>query len=313
MRKHGILVGGALLVAALGTASAAWALNQARMFGVISDENGKPLPGVVITVTCPEVASIRIDAKTDAKGKWGVTLIDATKSHHFKFEKPGYQTMEQDLKLPIGANERRDFSMAPLVAEESAAPSSTELAIGLFNEGAEAFQMGDTVTAKQKMTAALAEDPTLLAAHGALASLHAQDKEWDVAVAEAEKVLAVEPQNERALRVAVDGYRALGKKDKAAAAATALGALDPTVAATDLYNQGVQAYNAGDMAKALGFFEKSAEANADYAKVHYMLGMCYVSNGQNAKAKQSMETFIAKAAADDPDLATAKEMLAYLK
>ncbi len=44
-----------------------------------------------------------------------------------------------------------------------------------------------------------------------------------------------------------------------------------------------------------------------------MLGLCYVSNGQNAKAKQSMETFIAKAAADDPDLSTAKEMLAYLK
>ena len=44
-----------------------------------------------------------------------------------------------------------------------------------------------------------------------------------------------------------------------------------------------------------------------------MLGMCYVSESANAKAKQSLETFLAKAAADDPDVATAKEMLAYLK
>ena len=49
------------------------------------------------------------------------------------------------------------------------------------------------------------------------------------------------------------------------------------------------------MSKARGFFEQSATANPDFPKVHYMLGMCYVSEGNNAKAKEAMETFIAKA------------------
>ncbi len=262
MRKQGLRAGVLLFLGLLVVADSIQALNQARMFGVIKDENGKPMPGVVITVTCPDVATIRIDTKTDAKGKWGVTLIDATKAHNFKFEKPGYQTMEQELKLPIGANERRDFSMTPSVAEQALEASGTELAVSLFNEGAEASQMGDTVVAKQKMLAALAEDSSLLAAHSALALLYAQDKEFEPAAAEAEKVLAVEPQNERALRIAVDSYRALGNKEKAAVATAALGKIDPTIAATDSYNQGVVAYNAGDMAKALGYFEKSAAANS---------------------------------------------------
>ena len=51
----------------------------------------------------------------------------------------------------------------------------------------------------------------------------------------------------------------------------------------------------------------------DYGKTHYMLGMCYISQGDNAKAKLHLESFIAVAAADDADAVTAKEMLSYLK
>lgn len=320
MRRFRSLAASVALLAIAGAfaaVEAASALNQARIHGTITDENKQPLADVTITVTCPTVATIRIDTKSAKDGKWAVTLIDATKSHHYRFEKEGYQPMEQDLKLPIGANERRDFSMpslASLGATASAGePTANDLAIEIFNQGAAASQMGDTVTAKKKMQEAVVQDPTLLAGHSALALLHLQDKEYAEAAAAAEKVLAVEPANERAIRIAVDSYRALGNKEKAAALSTALAAIDPTVGAVDSYNEGVAAYNAGDMGKARDLFEKSAAANPDYAKVHYMLGTCYISEGNNAKAKQSLETFIARAPSDDPDLATAKEMLAYLK
>jgi Tfp pilus assembly protein PilF len=301
-------------------ATSALALSQARLYGTITDENKKPLEGVAITVTCPEVASIRIETKTDAKGNWAVTLIDATKSHHYLFVKEGYQLMETDLKIPIGANERRNFSMPSLASlgatgqgSQPEKPTAADLAIEIFNQGAEASQMGDTVTAKKKMQEALATDPNLLPAHSALALMYLTDKQYAEAAAEAEKVLAVEPKNERAVRIAVDAYKALGNKEKQAAYAAVLSTLDPKAGAIDTFNQGVVAYNAGDMSKARGFFEQSATANPEYPKVFYMLGMCYVSEGNNAKAKQAIETFISKADSDDPDLATAKEMLAYLK
>jgi tetratricopeptide (TPR) repeat protein len=302
----------------LALASPAAALNQARIHGTITDENKKPLEGVDVLVTCPDVATIRLETKTDAKGNWAITLVDATKLHHYKFSKEGYQIMEQDLKIPINSNERRNFTMASLASLGATAPAGQEptandKAILIFNQGAEASQMGDTITAKKKMQEAIATDPSLLPAHSALAVMYLADKQYAEAAAEAELVLGQEPKNERAVRVAVDAYKQLGNKEKYALHAATLAAMDPTAGAIDTYNQGVQAYNAGDMAKARGFFEQSATANPGFAKVFYMLGMCYVSEGNNAKAREAMDTFIAKADSDDPDLATAKEMLAYLK
>ena len=226
--------------------------------------------------------------------------------------------MEQDLKIPLAANERKDFTMRSVssaagTAQPQQQPTAADKAIEIFNQGAEASQMGDTITAKKKMQEAIATDPNLLPAHSALALMYLTDKQHAEAAAEAEIVLAVEPKNERAIRVAVDAYKALGNKEKQATYAAVLSQLDPKAGAIDTFNQGVVAYNAGDMSKARGYFEQSATANPEFAKVHYMLGMCYASEGNNAKAKAAMETFIAKADSDDPDLATAKEMMAYLK
>jgi hypothetical protein len=71
----------------------AHAVSQARIFGSILDENKTPLAGVTIVVTCPEVPSLRLESKSDAAGKWAVTLVDSTKSHHYRFEKEGHQPM----------------------------------------------------------------------------------------------------------------------------------------------------------------------------------------------------------------------------
>jgi len=309
-----VLGGFALALAGAGVALAA---GQARIYGTVTDENKAPLADVKITVVNSAVASIRLEAKTDAVGKWALTLVDATKSHHYRFEKEGYQPMEMDKKLPIGSNERHDVVMksAAAVMAEAGEGLSTPAnnAVMAFNAGVEALRMGDNGTAVAKMKEALEQDPELIKAHEALAIVYAQDKKYAEAAVEAEIVLAKDATSEKALRVAVDSYKNLGNKEKLAKYQAALGAIDPVTAASDLYNQGVNAYNAGDTKKALPFFQQSAEKNPEFARVFYMLAMCYVSEGKNALAKENMETFIAKAAADDPDLQTAKEMIPYLK
>jgi tetratricopeptide (TPR) repeat protein len=222
-----------------------------------------------------------------------------------------------DKKLPIGSNERHDVVMksAAAVMAEAGEGLSTPAnnAAMAFNAGVEALRMGDTGTAIAKLKEALGHDPELLTAHEALAIVYAQEKQYAEAAAEAEIVLAKNPTSEKAIRVAVDSYKNLGDKEKLAKYQAALGEIDPATAAVDLYNQGVNAYNAGDMKKALPLFEQAAAKNPENARTFYMIGMCYVSEGKNALARENMEKFIAKAAADDPDLATAKEMLPYLK
>ncbi len=296
-----------------------YALSGARIYGTITDETGKPVADVQITVTCPTMPSFKFETHTDAEGRWAVSLVDSTKPFHYRFEKVGYQMKEQDLKLPIGSNERSDFEM--LTVDEArkrglatgAQPSRTDQAVLTFNEGAEAFQQGDTATAKAKMQEAISIDPQLTAGYSALAALFWSEKDGAQAIEMAEKAISIDPKDVRALRVAVQAYTAAGNTAKAKAATEALAVADPAAGAADLYEQGRQAYNAGDMAQALQYFAQSEAANPAYPRVHYMLGMCYINQNDTAKARQELETFIANAAADDPDLATAKEMLSYLK
>jgi tetratricopeptide (TPR) repeat protein len=305
----------------LWTASVAQALNQARIYGNITDENKKPLEGVQLTVTCAAVASFRLEATTDAKGKWAVTLIDATQTYNYKFEKPGYQTMQQDFKVPLGGNERQDFQMisdAEAIKRGGAVtvqrePTPEEKAVLAFNEAAEASQMGDMETAAKKMAEAAELDPKLTVAHSALAGMLNAAKDYAGAAAAAEKALALDPKDARALRVAADANTKLGNTARAKEASAALAAIDPKAAALDLYNQGVREYNAGAMPAAIKIFEQALAADPTYGKTHYMLGMCYIGQGENAKAKQHLEAFLAVAAADDADATTAKEMLSYLK
>lgn len=300
-------------------AGALLAVNTARIYGTITDESGKPVGEAKITVTCPAMPTFKFETSTDSKGRWAVTLVDATKGYHYRFEKLGYLMMEQELKLPIGANERRDFKM--LTVDEArrqgiaggGQPTHTEQAVLAFNAGAEAFQQGDTTTAKAKMQEAISLDPQLTAGYSALAALYWADKDATKALEMAERALSLDPKDVRALRVSVQAYTEKGDSEKAKAAVAALAEADPKAGAADLYEQGRQAYNAGDMAAALKLFEQSAAGNPDFPRVHYMLGMCLINQGDTTRAKQELETFIATASADDPDLGTAKEMLAYLK
>ena len=308
-------------VVVLCSASAVQALNQARLYGTITDENKKPLAGVQVTVICPEVTTFKLETTTDAKGNWAVTIIDATKSYNYKYEKAGYQTMQQDLKVPIGSNDRKDFQMLSnaeaikrgAAVEAPQEPTAEEKAVVAFNEGAEASQMGDMETAKKKMLEAATFNPQLTVAHSALAGMLYADKDYAGAAAAADKALALDPKDVKSLRVAAESNKALGNTARAKEASAALAAIDPKTGAIELFNEGVREYNAGSMPAALKLFEQSLAADPEYGKTHYMLGMCYISQGENAKAREHLQAYIAVAEAGDADAATAKEMLSYLK
>ncbi len=310
-----------LAVVLLCSASAAHALNQARLYGTITDENKKPIEGIQVTVTCPDIATFKLETVTDQKGNWAVTILDATKSYNYKYEKSGYQTMQQDLKVPIGSNDRKDFTMLSnaeaikrgAAVETPQEPTPEEKAVVAFNEGAEASQMGDMETAKRKMAEAATLNPQLTVAHSALAGMLYADKDFAAAAAAADKALALDPKDVKSLRVAAESYKALGNAERAKAASAALAAIDPKSGAIELFNDGVREYNAGSMAAALKLFEQSLAADPSYGKTHYMLGMCFISQGENAKAREHLQAFIAVAEAGDADAATAKEMLSYLK
>ncbi len=311
VRAFGIVLGvlGALV------SQAVQAVGQARLFGRIVDEKDRPVAGAKITVTRPDLRTFRLEEKSDEQGNYAVSIVDATKVHVYRIEKEGFQPLELTLKIPIGSNEKRDFRVLSLEAARAAGaaqPTPAQRAVSVFNEGVEALQQGDDVTARRKFEEAVGLDPTLAAGWSALATLALQAKQPARAIELAEKARELDPKEVRALRALAEAYEQVGEKEKSAAVRAELIEVDPKTAALEAFNEGVRQYNAGNMERALALFEKAVAGYADHAKSHYMLGLCLVSSGRSQEARQRFETFL-RLAPNDPDAATAREMLSYLQ
>src|SRR5688572_12163013 len=312
---------GLALALSMALSGALLAVSQGRLRGMVSDENGKPLAGVKITVTTSEVTDYKQEVTTDAKGRFAIVLNDATRTYTYRFDKEGYQSLEEAVKIPAGSNTERNFTVVSMEAAQKTAQAEGQAqvaetpenkAAAAFNEGATAFNAQDFATAKTKFQEAITLNPNLPQAYQAMGRVHLAEKNYQEAAAMAEKVLALAPADAKAQALAYEAYIGLGDKAKAKQFEQALAAANPKVAAVNFYNQGAELFNAGKPAEALPVLEKALAADPENAKIHNLLGLCYVNTGNNAKAKEHFEKFVAMAP-NDPEAAAAKEMLQYLK
>jgi tetratricopeptide (TPR) repeat protein len=209
--------------------------------------------------------------------------------------------------------ERGDQAKAAEALErlKSVEGGGTEAAIRLYNEGVEATRQNDLEGARSRFEEALAADPELAPAHGALARIYYAQEHWDQAIAAAEKAYQLDPGQAGALKYAYEGYRKKGDTEQARRVFAVMSEADPEGTAGSLFEAGIAMFNAGDMAGAQQALEQALEADPDLPKAHYTLGLSYANTGDNAKAIEHLKRFL-ELAPDDPDAGTAKEMLDYL-
>jgi tetratricopeptide (TPR) repeat protein len=437
----------AALLAGLGTAAALHAVGEGRVLGLIRDTEGKPVAGAIATITSPEF-KFELKKTSDAKGNFTLLILDATRKYTIRVEKEGYVPTQGPLDVKVGENSQQTYVLEPLKPGQTApapnqgqggkaeAPkqlSGSDKAIPVFNEGVTAFKAGDAATAVAKFKEAEQLDPKQAAAPGALADVYLSQKQYAEALGEADKYLALKPDDPRGLRDRYDAYQGMGDKAKAKAAFDALAVADPSrdtavriynlgadaaragqnaEATADLkraieidpkmepaysglanvyynqknyaealstvdkllavnpgsaeglrirsdvyrrmaaeaashgdkakakelaaksqqaktamtagagkaaaggspdavFNQGVALFNANSIPEATAAFEKVLEMKPGHARAHYMLGLCYVNQGNSAKAREYLSKFV-QLAPNDPDAKTAKEMLQSL-
>ena len=221
-----------------------------------------------------------------------------TRGHRIRYET--YKAMGKDKEADEALKELSELD------------SSGDAAALVFNEAVDALDVGDTATAKARFREALSVDPALVPAMSALAGILIREGSNAEAAEMAEKLLAAEPGNLKALRIRHDAYRALGDAEKAKAAAAELAAVDPKAAATGTFDRGIALFEGGDTAGAVAEFEKVLEVDPSHTRAHYRLGLSYISLGDNYKAKQPLPKFI-EMAPDDPEVAAARDMLGYLE
>lgn len=185
-----------------------------------------------------------------------------------------------------------------------------DAAVRIFNQGAEAIRVGDVDTALERFEKAAELDPELAPAHAALAGLYLDRGDNEKSVQAAETALSLDPDMSNVQRYRYEAYRRMGQEEKAKEVFAELAEADPQGLAQTLYENGREAFNAGNTAVAQTAFEQALQADPNYARAHYMLGLVYVNQGDGAKAKQHLEKFI-ELAPDDPEVATARQMIEY--
>lgn len=302
-----------LIVVLLAFAANAFAVGQARITGKVLDAaTKKPITDATIVVKATEGKNFKETYKVKKDGSYAIFLLDGTIKYEFSWNAPGYRPYTDVLKLNLSEPNVRVVELtsgaaATTVATVPAAEIKIDPAVTAYNEGAALANEGKVAEAIAKFEEAVAAKPELIAGWQALARVSMRAKNYDRAIAAANKALEADSEDTDMAAVLYEAYTAKGDKAKAAEFKQKLPA-----SAGSVFNDAARAINAGKDADAEPLLKQAIALDDKFAPAYYELGMLYVRTGKNADARQALTKYIEL----DPkgkDAATAKEMLNYVK
>jgi tetratricopeptide (TPR) repeat protein len=311
----------AALVLALAFTGTLRAVGEGRIIATVTDEAGAPIEGATVTLSRAS-AGYKLEKVSDKKGQVMLLVLDATQEYQLDIAKPGYGPYQGPVKPKLQDTVRLTFAL-PKTAAAKAADSPKELsgadqAILSYNEGVTALRGGDVAGALPKLEKAASLNPSLPEAQVALAEVYLDLKRYGDALAASDRFLALKPGDAEGLRTRYDALKMAGDNDKAREALDALATADPKnpETAVRLFNEGAERARTGKLDEAAVFFERVvaiSPTDPKFAKAHYVLGLTYAKDdARKVQAREQLQAFL-QMAPNDPDAATAKEMLAYLK
>lgn len=272
------------------------AIGLGRLIGHVVDPEGKPIPGVTVTVTSPDIADFQEVLTTDKKGVFKVDFDRINVVYRYELAKAGFVTQRIEQKWTLEDTERQDFTMQPgeMPAPGGPPPASTSnAAILAFNGGVSALEAKDYPTARAKFEEAVRHDPNLRQAWAALSRVNVELKRYPEAVEAAEKAIALGSTDEPVLRSRWEAYRKLGDEAKAAKAREDLerfGRLSED--AKRIHNEAVALSKAGDEEGAIAKFKEALEVDPNLQVARLGLAATALKIGRDAEAAAAAETVL---------------------
>ena len=302
------------MLVALGTAANLFAVGEARINGKVVDAATKaPIADATILMTSVKGAgrTFKQEYKVDKDGTYAIFVLDGTIKYDIVYAAPGHQSEAfNDVKLKLGEPNKKDVELQPAGAATPAAAAAApkaDPAVLAYNEGAKLANEGKVDEAIAKIEEAVTAKPELIAGHEALAGLYLRKKDYPKAIASANKSLEYDTDNAEMASILYDAYMATGDTAKAAEFKKKMPA-NPSV----LFNDAAKLINQQKDGEAEPLLKQAIAADDKFAPAYYELGMIYVRAGKNAEAKTNLQKYI-ELAPTGRDVATAKEMLSYVK
>jgi len=281
--------------------------------GKVVDAEGKPLPGVSITIEFADGVNRKFEVKTDRRGEYiQIGLQPGNYKVTATHEKLGTQSanVRVNLSKPVDAN----FAFTP----GAAGPSAGDVAKAnelkkTFEDGVAASKSGNHDVAIEKFTAAAGVMPNCYDCYYNIGYAYLQKKDEKQAEASWLKALELKPDYPEALNALATLYNNQKRFDEASAmGAKAAGAGGGGGSADAVYNQGIILWNQGKIPEAKAKFEEALKANPNHPESNFQLGMAMLNEGKMTEAIAGFEKYL-QLAPEGQFAAQAKAMLAQLK
>lgn len=297
----------ALLLSFAGAAAGQDWRGRGRIQGSVVDESGAPIAGATLKAFNPERGG-GTTIKSNKKGEWVLGGI-APGAWNIDIEAEGYATKKVVATLP-GEEARLAPFVIPLEKAAPQGPSPETAAAAAAAD--EAYKAGRYAEARAEYEKLLPQRPDLAALiEQQIGFTYLQEKQMAEAVSHLEKVLALEPDNDRIRTIAAQAALEAGMIDKGR---ELLASLDPaTIDNADvLFNMGVNFLNGGQGADAIGWFGRAIAVDPAYVDAYYRRALAYLGQGQMAEAKADFQKVL-ELQAEGPMADMSRKALEQLK
>lgn len=288
-----------LLLIILIVPSLALAARKAKLVGKIVDPDGKPIQGVMVTATSPDIPSFKVIESTDKKGVFEIEFEKIDVTYVYRFDKSGYDSSEATQQWSKEGSQFYTWTIQPAkvdvtqVADVTVPMSTSRPAVEAFNTGLVAFRGKDFATAETNFKKSVENDPNLRPAWEALAAVQLQVGHHADAAASAEKAIALGSTQESVFLTRWQAYKNLKDEARASEAQKDLERIGrATEEAKKFHNEAVALVKSGDHA---GAFAKFGEAlKLDPNLQVSLIGMANAATkiGKNKEAAEAAETIL---------------------
>jgi Flp pilus assembly protein TadD len=310
MRKARMLLTVAAFIGALALSAMPAAAQTGRIGGTIKDDKGQPIKGATVLAENPSATPSSFTGTTDDKGRYSIIGM---KSGMWKItaSAPGFQASSGQVSIrTIGTpNPPVDFVLAPGAA--AGAPGLPKEIVAEVEAAEAKFQAKDFDGAIAAYTAILAKAPKLTRLNVAIARSHRAKKDYKTAAEWYEKALAADPNDTSGRTEMAMMYMEQGQLDTAREKLMAVA--ENTGATREVFYSLGEIERARDKAEdAAKWYQRAADADANWAKPHIGLALVAVQKGDIPTAIKHLEK-ATTTGTDAADQATAKAMLDQLK
>ena len=287
--------------------------------GKVTDVSGKPLDKAVVVIEFTDGINRKYEVKTNKKGEFiQIGLAPGNYKATASFEGLGAESFP--VRVRLGDPTKLEFKLgaATGATKEDAAKAAALKAV--FEEGVALSKDGKFDEAIAKFTEASGLVPGCYDCLYNIGFNESQKKEYDKAEAAFLKAIEMKANYVEAYNGLATVYnaqkrfdKALEASEKAAELAGAAGPGGGTGGGVDAeYNQGVIAWNAGQIADAAEHFQKVIFMKPDHADAYYQLGMAFVNQNKLPDAVPMFEKYL-ELAPTGQFAATAKGILSSIK